>query len=98
MGKEKPWTDGERLVLIRSSREMIPKIAETLGRPIKDVKGKFKEIHAILERQFESKAKRYMEMGFKQDEAFLKAADEEEIDLKKLRELEEREATRPSRR
>lgn len=93
MGEEKPWTDIERLVLIRSSREMIPEMAEAMGRPFRDVMRKFEDINAILEGQFEKKAKRYVEMGFGQEEAFLKAADEGEMDLKELRELEKREAT-----
>lgn len=87
MGEEKPWTNIEKLVLIHSSRETIPEIAEALGRPIEDVIRKFGEIHTILEKLFEIKAERYMEMGYEEEEAFLKVAGEKNIDLKKLREL-----------
>jgi hypothetical protein len=50
---------------MRPSREMIPEIAEALGLPIVDVRGRFEEVNVILEKQFENRAKVYMGMGFR---------------------------------
>jgi hypothetical protein len=90
MDGNSPWTDMEMRVLIRCSREILPEIAQAMRRPLSEVITKFTQLHEIFEKQFEEKAQRYIKLGFEPDEAFLKVADEEEIDFERIREIEER--------
>ena len=90
MTGKRPWTDFERLMLIRSMKEMLPEMAEAMKRPLGEVVAKHEQLQKIFEKEYEDKAQKYLELGFELDEAFLKVADEVHIDLKRIRELEER--------
>ena len=92
MVKEEPWSDFERLVLIRCTRDMLPLMAEAMDRPLNQVVTKFLQLHEIFERQYEEEAKKYMSLGFMRDEAYEKVANQEEIDVEKIRRLEENAA------
>jgi hypothetical protein len=88
MTKEGSWTALERLVLLRASRTMLPLLAELMERPIEEVVSKYHELQAIYEAELEEKAQSLMEMGLEEDEAFLKAAEEEKTVFKKIRIME----------
>jgi hypothetical protein len=88
MVEEEPWSDFERLVLIRCTRDMLPMMADVMNRPLNHVVEKFLQLHEIFERQYEEEAKKYMSLGFMRDEAYEKVADEVDIDFEKIRAIE----------
>ena len=85
----RPWTDTERLVLIRCTREMIPELAGIMKRSLGEVTAKFLQLHEIFEQQHANAVKKYINWGFMPDEAYEKVAYEVEIDFNKIRDMEE---------
>lgn len=90
MTGKKPWTDLEMFVLIRSTKEVLPEIAKAMERSLEEVVNKYEQLQTIFEKEYEGQAQKYIRMGFEPDEAFLKVADEVKMDLRKIREMEER--------
>jgi hypothetical protein len=89
----RPWTDTERLVLIRCTREMIPELAGLMKRSLGEVTVKFLQLHEIFEQQYASAVKKYISWGFMPDEAYEKVAYEVDIDFDKIRDMEEHRST-----
>ena len=87
MTKGGSWTALERLVLVRSSREILPLLAELMERPYEEVVSMYLRLQALHEARYEEKAISLIEKGMEEDEAFLKAAEEETV-LKKIRIIE----------
>ena len=88
MSGVKFWSDSERLLLILSSRDMVPEVSKLMGRPLKEVQVKYDQLQEIFKKLYEAKALRYVETGFTMDEAFEKVALEEEINIERIREME----------
>lgn len=82
------WSDSERLLLILSSRDMVPEVSKLMGRPLKEVQVKYDQLQEIFKKLYEVKALRHVELGLTLDRAFEKIALEEEIDIKRIREME----------
>ena len=87
MTKGGSWTALERLVLVRSSREILPLLAELMERPYEEVVSMYLRLQALHEARYEEKAHSLIEKGMEEDEAFLKASEEETV-LKKIRIIE----------
>jgi len=85
LSEEKAWLDKELLMLIRIPRESLPELSKLLERPLDDVERKYKRIQKIFRKLYKAKAKKYLKMGYGEDEAFEIVAFKEEIDIKRIR-------------
>jgi len=58
LSKEKLWSDSERLMLVRISREMLPELSRFMRRPLEEVQAKYEQLQGIFKRLYGEKAKR----------------------------------------
>ena len=67
---------------------MLPLLAELMERPYEEIVSMYLRLQALHEARYEEKAYSLIEKGMEEDEAFLKAAEEEDTVLKKIRIIE----------
>jgi hypothetical protein len=88
MIEDRPWTDMELYVLIQSSREILPTLAEIMHRPHDEIASKYERVHEAFNIQYMEQAKRYVNGGDDEDESYMRVS-KEKVDIKKIREVEE---------
>jgi hypothetical protein len=86
---EKPYSENEILMLIRIPRESLPELSKILERSLDDVERKYELLQKSFKRLYKAKAKRYMKIGYGEDDAFEIVAFREEIDIESIREMGE---------
>jgi len=84
MTGERPWTDLERIVLINTSKEKIPTLAEMMDRPFEEVASKHEQLQAIANSQYQERVKKLIEEGMKEDDAYLKVVDEDKMKFREI--------------
>ena len=71
----------ELYVLIQSSKEVLPILAEMMHRTYDEIASKYERVHEAFNIQYMEQAKRYVNGGNEEDEAFLRAS-KEKINIK----------------
>ncbi len=87
MIKDRSWTDMELYVLIKSSREILPTLVEIMHRPYDEIAIKYDRVQEDFNTQYMEQAKRFVNGGDDEDEAYLKVS-KEVVDISKIREIE----------
>ena len=63
----------ELYVLIQSSREILPTLAEIMHRPHNEIASKYERVHEAFNIQYMEQAKRYVNGGDDEDESYMRA-------------------------
>jgi hypothetical protein len=76
-------------MLIRIPKESLPELSKILERPFDEVEKKFELLQKSFKRFYKANAKRYIKIGYEEEDAFEIVAFRDEIDIKSIREMEE---------
>ena len=77
----------ELYILIKSSKENLPILTEIMHRPHDEIALKYERVQEAFNTQYLEHAKRFVNGGDDEDEAFMKVS-KEAVDINKIREIE----------